>query len=65
MKDIATHLTKSLQLHEVSDLDDVLERALVGGVEALEKRSAGGGGSSSRKGSRRRSGKGGETGVQA
>ncbi len=64
MKDIATHLTKSLQMHEVSDLDDVLDLALVGGVEALEKRTTGGGGGS-RKRSRRRSGKGGEAGVQA
>ncbi len=63
MKDIATHLTKSLQLHEVGDLDDVLDLALVGGVEALEKRTTGGGGG--RKRSRRRSGKGGEAGVQA
>jgi len=64
MKDIATHLTKSLQLHEVSDLDGVLELALVGGVEALEHRSTSGGGSS-RKRSRRRGGKSGEAGVQA
>ena len=63
MKDIATHLTKSLQLHEVGDLDGVLDLALVGGVEALEKRSTNGGGS--RKRSRRRGGKSGEAGVQA
>ena len=64
MKDIATHLTRSLQLHQVSDLDGVLELALVGGVEALEHRSTSGGGSS-RKRSRRRGGKSGEAGVQA
>ena len=61
MKDIATHLTKSLQLHEVGDLDGVLDLALVGGVESLERRGTGGGGS---KRSRRRSGKR-EAGVQA
>jgi ATP-dependent Lon protease len=63
MKDIATHLTKSLQLHEVADLDGVLDLALVGGVEALEHRSTSGGGKSKR--SRRRGGKSGEAGVQA
>ncbi len=62
MKDIATHLTKNLQMHEVDDLDDVLERALVGGMEALERRGGGGG---SRKRSRRRSGKASEAGVRA
>ncbi len=62
MKDIATHLTKSLQLHEVTDLDGVLEVALVGGLKALEQRKASGGGG---KRSRRRSGKAGEAGVQA
>jgi len=64
MKDIATHLTKSLQLHEVSDLDGVLELALVGGVAALEHRTASGGGSGPNRG-RRRGGKRGEAGVQA
>ncbi|HKI56225.1 MAG TPA: endopeptidase La [Trueperaceae bacterium] len=62
MKDIATHLTKTLQLHEVGDLDKVLDLALVGGLEALERRGSGGG--SGRKRSRR-SGKTGEAGVQA
>jgi ATP-dependent Lon protease len=37
MKDIATHLKKSLELHEVEDLDQVLDIALVGGLAALEK----------------------------
>ena len=37
MKDIATHLKKSLEMHEVNDLDQVLEVALVGGLAALEK----------------------------
>ncbi len=62
MKDIATHLTKSLQLHEVADLDGVLEVALVGGLKALEQRKPSGGGG---KRSRRRGGKAGEAGVQA
>ncbi|MEJ2357018.1 MAG: endopeptidase La [Deinococcales bacterium] len=62
MKDIATHLTKSLQLHEVADLDGVLDLALVGGVESLERRGTSGGG---RKRSRRRSSKRDEPGVQA
>jgi ATP-dependent Lon protease len=61
MKDIATHLTKSLQLHEVADLDGVLDLALVGGVESLERRGTNGGG---RKRTRRRSSKR-EAGVQA
>jgi len=61
MKDIATHLTKNLQMHEVGDLDRVLDLALVGGLEGLER---GGSGGSGRKRSRR-GGKAGETGVQA
>ncbi|MEJ2667094.1 MAG: endopeptidase La [Deinococcales bacterium] len=65
MKDIAAHLTKSLSLHEVDDLDGVLELALVGGLEALERRGSGSGSGSGRKRSRRRSGKAGEAGVQA
>src|SRR5690606_1649342 len=36
MKDIASHLTKSLFLHPVEDLDDVLDITLVGGLAALE-----------------------------
>jgi ATP-dependent Lon protease len=37
MKDIAAHLKKSLHLHEVEDLDQVLDIALVGGLAALEQ----------------------------
>jgi ATP-dependent Lon protease len=40
MKDIATHLKKSLELHEVDDLDQVLDIALVGGLAALERQRA-------------------------
>ena len=36
MKDIASHLKKSLHLHHVTDLDEVLNIALVGGIKALE-----------------------------
>ena len=36
MKDVPAHLTKTLQLHAVDDLDDVLDLALVGGIRALE-----------------------------
>ncbi|HKI58372.1 MAG TPA: endopeptidase La [Trueperaceae bacterium] len=62
MKDIATHLTKSLQMHEVGDLDKVLDLALVGGLEALERHGSSGGSGRKRN---RRSGKAGEAGVQA
>jgi ATP-dependent Lon protease len=37
MKEIAPHLKRSLDLHSVSDLDEVLDLALVGGLKALEK----------------------------
>jgi ATP-dependent Lon protease len=37
MKDIANHLKKSLHLHSVENLDEVLDYALVGGLEALER----------------------------
>jgi ATP-dependent Lon protease len=37
MKEIAPHLKRSLDLHAVSDLDEVLDLALVGGLKALEK----------------------------
>src|SRR5690554_5581051 len=36
MKEIAPHLRKSLDMHPVSNLDQVLDIALVGGVAALE-----------------------------
>ncbi|HET9028096.1 MAG TPA: endopeptidase La [Trueperaceae bacterium] len=36
MKDIGAHLTKSLTMHPVADLDQVLDVALVGGLAALE-----------------------------
>jgi ATP-dependent Lon protease len=42
MKDIAPHLKRSLHLHEVEDLDQVLETALVGGLAALERSSGSG-----------------------
>ena len=42
VKDIASHLTKGIQLHAVGSLDDVLEHALVGGLDALEARGGGG-----------------------
>src|SRR5690606_19075639 len=59
MKDVATHLTKSLQVHEVDDIDQALDAALVGGIAALEKRvddagSSGKGGAGKRKASPRR-----------
>ena len=37
MKDIPNHLKKSLHLHNVDNLDEVLDYALVGGLKALEK----------------------------
>jgi len=37
MKDIAAPMKKSLSLHEVDDLDQVLDIALVGGLAALER----------------------------
>ena len=40
MKDIAAPMKKSLSLHEVEDLDQVLEIALVGGLAALERSKA-------------------------
>ena len=48
MKDIASHLTKGLQMHPVESLDDVLDVALVGGLDALEAGAVarGGGGKS-------------------
>jgi ATP-dependent Lon protease len=42
LKDIGAHLTRGIKLHAVDSLDDVLEHALVGGVEALETRGGGG-----------------------
>jgi len=50
IKDIANHLTRGIQLHPVDSLDDVLDLALVGGLEALERQ----GGGPKRKGGRRR-----------
>ena len=38
MKDIAAPMKKSLALHEVDDLDQVLDLALVGGLGALERK---------------------------
>jgi ATP-dependent Lon protease len=38
MKDIAAPMKKSLSLHDVEDLDQVLEIALVGGLAALERK---------------------------
>ncbi len=38
MKDVAGHLTRTLHMHEVDDLDGVLDAALVGGMAALEAR---------------------------
>jgi len=61
MKDVATHLTKSLHVHDVEDVDQALDVALVGGVAALESRvddsagSSGKGGTSKHKPSQRRS----------
>ena len=60
MKDVATHLTKSLQVHEVDDIDQALDVALVGGLDALESRggdstgSSGKGGTTKRKSTPRR-----------
>jgi ATP-dependent Lon protease len=42
MKDIAAPMKKSLSLHEVADLDQVLDLALVGGMAALERLGGGG-----------------------
>jgi len=65
MKDIATHLKRSLHMHEASDLDDVLDVALVGGLAALERqgRSEPGGGREGR--SRKGRPKGGGVPAQA
>ncbi len=60
MKDIAGHLTKNLQMHEVDGLDQVLDIALVGGLAALERRETGGG-----SGRRSRKSRKTEAGVQA
>ncbi|NBC95237.1 MAG: endopeptidase La [Deinococcus-Thermus bacterium] len=49
MKDIGGHLTRGIRVHAVETLDDVLEHALVGGVDALEKQGGGGTRSSSRR----------------
>jgi ATP-dependent Lon protease len=38
MKDVAPHLTKSLQFHQVDDIDQALDVALVGGLAGLEAR---------------------------
>ncbi|HET8984992.1 MAG TPA: endopeptidase La [Trueperaceae bacterium] len=38
MKDVAPHLTKSLQFHQVDDIDEALDVALVGGLAGLEAR---------------------------
>src|SRR5690606_28296380 len=38
MKDVAPHLTKSLHFHQVDDIDQALEVALVGGLAGLEAR---------------------------
>src|SRR5690606_18403215 len=38
MKDVASHLTKSLQFHQVDDIDQALDVALVGGLAGLEAR---------------------------
>ncbi len=42
MKDIAAPMKKSLSLHDVADLDEVLDIALVGGLAALERKTPGG-----------------------
>ena len=54
MKDIGGHLTRGIRVHAVETLDDVLEHALVGGVDALEKKGGGG----TRSSTRRRRGEG-------
>jgi ATP-dependent Lon protease len=54
MKDIGGHLTRGIRVHAVETLDEVLDHALVGGVEALEKQGGGG----ARSASRRRRGEG-------
>ena len=54
MKDVATHLTKSLQVHEVDDIDQALDVALVGGLGALEAQSIDGAGSSGKGGATKR-----------
>jgi ATP-dependent Lon protease len=36
LNDIPSHLRRSLDFHPVSNLDEVLEVALVGGLQALE-----------------------------
>ncbi|HLU83440.1 MAG TPA: S16 family serine protease, partial [Trueperaceae bacterium] len=40
MKDIAPHLTKSMHFHQVDDIDQALDVALVGGLAGLEARVA-------------------------
>jgi ATP-dependent Lon protease len=49
MKDIGGHLTRGIRVHAVETLDDVLDHALVGGMDALEKQGGGGTRSSSRR----------------
>ena len=51
LKEIAPHLRKSIEAHPVSDLDGVLDVALVGGLEALEQ--GGGSGGKGKKSPRR------------
>lgn len=49
MKDVPTHLTKALQVHDVQDIDKALDVALVGGIAALEARADDGPGSSGKR----------------
>ena len=49
MKDIPGHLKKSLELHDAESLDEVLEVAMVGGLDALESRSDSGGGNATKR----------------
>ncbi len=58
MKEIPNHLKKSLDLHAAENLDEILDIALVGGMEALESRNGGGGGAKE-KPSRRKTAKSG------
>ena len=53
LKEIAPHLRKSIEAHPVSDLDGVLDVALVGGLAALEKASGSGSGGPEKKSPRR------------
>jgi len=64
MKDVASHLTKSLQFHQVDDIDQALDVALVGGLAGLEARIAPAGQTGGEKGGKT-GGESGKNGTKA